>query len=48
MAAVGDAMVLWLLRGVPGDTLVEDHPDRVGCLLAGKEGASPEGVSHAD
>jgi len=45
--AVGDAMVLWLLRGVPDDTLVEDHPDRVGCLLVEREG-SPEEVPPAD
>lgn len=31
--AVGDAMVLWLVREVPADTLVRDHPDRVGCLV---------------
>ena len=30
-AAGGDLVVLWLLRNVDGDTLVEDHPSRAGC-----------------
>jgi len=42
VAATGDAMVLWLLRGVPGDAPVQDHPDRVGCLVANKDTAPPE------
>ncbi len=33
--AGGDFLVLWLLRPVPGDTLVEDHPTRVGCIIIG-------------
>ena len=33
VAAVGDFIVLWLLRGVPGDVLVEDHPSRAGCYV---------------
>ncbi len=33
LAAGGDVLVLWLLRGVPGESLVEDHPTRAGCLV---------------
>lgn len=33
IAAGGDALILWLLRGVPPDALVEDHPSRAGCLV---------------
>lgn len=33
MAAVGDWMVLWLLRKVPANALVEDHPSRAGCTI---------------
>lgn len=32
-AAGGDALVLWSLRGVRGDALVEDHPTRAGCYV---------------
>lgn len=32
-AAGGDAIILWLLRDVPGDWLVEDHPSRAGCYV---------------
>ena len=32
-AAAGDALILWLLRGVGGDGLVEDHPERAGCYV---------------
>lgn len=32
-AAAGDFTILWLLRNVEPGTLVEDHPDRAGCLL---------------
>ena len=34
--AVGDAVVLWLLRDVPNDVRVQDHPERVGCILKGQ------------
>lgn len=35
-AAAGDALILWLIRGVGSDELVEDHPERAGCyVLAG-------------
>ena len=33
LAAGGDGLVLWLLRGVPGEALVEDHPTRAGCIV---------------
>ncbi len=33
LAAGGDLLALWLLRGVPGDVLVEDHPTRAGCRV---------------
>ena len=33
LAAGGDLLVLWLLRGVPGDARVEDHPTRAGCWV---------------
>ncbi len=33
LAAGGDALILWLLRGVPSDHLVKDHPSLPGCLL---------------
>jgi hypothetical protein len=32
-AAAGDFLVLWLIRHVPPDTLVEDHPTRAGCVV---------------
>jgi hypothetical protein len=33
VAAAGDFLILWLLRGVPGDRQVEDHPTRAGCYV---------------
>ena len=33
IAAAGDAIILWLLRGIPGTVLVEDHPERAGCYV---------------
>jgi hypothetical protein len=33
IAAAGDAIVLWVLRGIPGTALVEDHPTRAGCYV---------------
>lgn len=39
-AAGGDMLVLWLLRGVPADAMVEDHPVRAGCwVIDGRRGA---------
>ncbi len=36
-AAAGDFLVLWLIRHVPPDALVKDHPTRAGCLLLDEE-----------
>ncbi|HRD74629.1 MAG TPA: DUF3267 domain-containing protein [Hyphomicrobiaceae bacterium] len=33
IAAGGDLLVLWLLRGKAAQSLVLDHPSRVGCLV---------------
>ncbi len=33
LAAGGDFVILWLLRNDRGDLLVQDHPERVGCVL---------------
>lgn len=33
VTASGDLLSLWLLRRVPSDKLVEDHPSRVGCYV---------------
>lgn len=33
VAAMGDAMILWMLRDAPENALVLDHPSRVGCVL---------------
>lgn len=33
LAAGGDALILWLLRGVPAQRLVMDHPERPGCTV---------------
>ena len=35
LAAGGDALILWLLRGVASRQLVVDHPTRAGCLVVG-------------
>ena len=32
-AAAGDFLVVWMLRGVRSTQLVQDHPDRAGCLV---------------
>lgn len=32
-AATGDFIVLWILRGISGETFVEDHPSRAGCYV---------------
>ena len=33
VAAGGDALVLWLIRGVPAAKSVQDHPTRAGCIV---------------
>ena len=42
LAAGGDALILWLLRGVPSDRLVKDHDSKPGCLVLPKSGSVPE------
>ncbi len=33
LAAGGDFLILWLLRKVDGNALVQDHPDLIGCQI---------------
>ena len=33
LAAVGDLIILWTLRGVPAGRRVKDHPTRAGCYV---------------
>jgi hypothetical protein len=33
LAASGDLLILWVLRTIPSDTLVQDHPTKAGCLV---------------
>lgn len=42
MAAGGDMLVLWLIRGVRSGQLVKDHPTRVGCYLIETQPADPD------
>lgn len=32
-AAGGDMLILWLIRDVPAETLVSDHPTQAGCVV---------------
>jgi hypothetical protein len=49
VAAAGDLLVLWILRGVPAGAWVQDHPRQVGCLVvAGADEPRPAPVSKAD
>ena len=49
VAAAGDILILWILRGVPARTWVQDHPEKVGCLLvAGADAPPPAPVSTDD
>ncbi|MFW6157603.1 MAG: metalloprotease family protein, partial [Balneolaceae bacterium] len=32
LAAAGDFLMFWIIRGAKSDTLLRDHPDRVGCI----------------
>ncbi len=49
VAAAGDILILWILRGVPTGAWVQDHPRQVGCLVvAGAETSQPAPVSDAD
>jgi len=33
LAAGGDFLMFWIIRDIPEDSLVEDHPERVGCKV---------------
>ncbi len=33
LSALGDGIILWLLRRVPPTVQVEDHPNRIGCYV---------------
>ncbi|PSQ52614.1 MAG: hypothetical protein BRD28_04530 [Bacteroidetes bacterium QH_10_64_37] len=49
VAAAGDLLILWVLRGVPAGAWVQDHPRQVGCLVvAGAEDPAPPAVSEED
>jgi hypothetical protein len=32
-AAAGDFLILWLIRNVPSDALLKDHPTNAGCIV---------------
>lgn len=36
IAAGGDAAVLLAIRSLPGETMVQDHPSKVGCTVVGE------------
>ncbi len=36
LGAGGDMVVLWLIRQLPGDVRVQDHPSRAGCIVSGE------------
>lgn len=49
VAAAGDFLILWILRGVPAGAWVQDHPQQVGCLIvAGADASRPSSVSEAN
>ena len=33
LAAGGDFLMFWIIRGIPKEHLVEDHPEKVGCRV---------------
>jgi hypothetical protein len=41
--AGGDLLVLWLLRGVGGGALTEDHPSRAGCYVYRRSDRATDG-----
>lgn len=45
LAAGGDALILWLLRGVAAEARVVDHPTRAGCLVLGEDPAGAAAVA---
>jgi hypothetical protein len=32
-AAGGDFLILWMVRKEPGTTIIQDHPDKIGCVI---------------
>ena len=49
VAAAGDLLILWILRGVPAGAWVQDHPRQVGCLVVAEANApAPSPVSEED
>ena len=38
LAAGGDLLVLWLIRGIDARVLLQDHPRQVGCIVVDMEG----------
>jgi hypothetical protein len=49
VAAAGDFLILWILVGVPAGAWVQDHPQKVGCLVvAGGDAPRPASVSEDD
>ncbi len=41
VAAAGDILILWILRGVPARAWVQDHPHKVGALVVAEADAPP-------
>jgi hypothetical protein len=33
ISAAGDFLILWIIRKVEPETMVEDHPTRAGCYI---------------
>lgn len=48
LAAAGDAMLLWMMRGVAGDVWIQDHPSEMGCLVLGHASSAEAPVLAAD
>ncbi|KQC11370.1 MAG: hypothetical protein APR54_10995 [Candidatus Cloacimonas sp. SDB] len=37
IAAGGDLLIIWMLRKIPLNYLVQDHPEKAGCIIIGKK-----------
>jgi hypothetical protein len=33
LGAIGDFMILWILRKEKAETIIKDHPDEIGCII---------------